>query len=502
MARTYFLGIDAGTSSVKALLLAASGEHAGEVAEMAQKPVSILRSGKGGAEGSAELDPAELFRAVASAVREVMANAGITPSEVRSVGISTLCPALVLYDRQGNLLNNPIMLFDTRSAAEAESLVKRIGADTLFSVGANRIVTGSNTLPLLLWFRKHRPEIFAQIASIGYLHTWLGNELTGERVLDYSSASYSGLFKTGGTKSWSSELIATLGLSRDMLPPLASGSDLLGKLRPEAAEIFGLDPGIPVSVGGADTACAALAMNVFSSGEQFLTLGTSGVICAATDSPVFDNRCMNRCHITGDSWLMNGAMSNSGLALSWVKELLYPDTAAAEKEIFKRMDAAAARTPAGSGGVVFLPYLVGERTPVWNPEASGVLHGLKISTSQSDIIRAALESTGYGIRQILDIVEPLVGEISKIPVTGGGSKSPLWLQCIADITKREIAAVQMADSAGIGAALIGAIAAGEFSHGREAAQFLKRAEERVYIPDTSVAGLYDTQYEIYKNLSG
>ncbi len=490
----YLLGWDLGTSSLKAVLIDTCGKVAGSV----QRKVRNLHPFS----GAAELDSKEVWKDLVSATGELLEQTGVSPASVLSIGISTLCPGLVLFDASNHMLYPPVIVIDSRSQAEADELNAQLGPQRFFETGGNRIITGGNTLPLLLWFRNNKPELYQKVEKIGYLSTWIGMELTGEMALDYSCASFSGLFDLRITRTWNQELLDAVSIPESILPDLAVGSQRLGGLNTSDLLALGLRQGIPVSVGGADTACAALAMGVFEDSQQFLSLGTSGVLCSASSSGRFDDRNMNRCHVTGDTWLMNGVMSSVGLAMSWIQSILFTeeDVKAHCSQLYRQMDIAAQNEQPGAGGTIFLPYLSGERTPVWDASAQGVLFGLTKDTSRSQIIRAVLESTGYGITQILEIAEALTGPVDDIPVIGGGASSPVWLQIISDITGKRLYSVNVPDIAGVGAALLGGIAAGIYRDGREASSKVDKKAVNSFVPDSRYKELYAKAFSRYSSL--
>ncbi len=493
--KEYLLGWDIGTSSLKAILTDTCGSIAGSV----KKTVRNLHPFP----GAAELDSKEVWQSLLSATDQLLKQTEVRPEHIVSLGISTLCPGFVLFNSSNEILYPPVIVLDSRSKVEADALNEEFGPQAFFKVGGNRVIAGGNTLPLLLWFRNRRPDIYRKIAKIGYLSTWIGFELTGEMALDYSCASYSGLFDMRETRKWAPHLLDAVSVSPSVLPDLGYGSDKLGELRNEGLIALGLRRGISVSVGGADTACSALAMGVFEDSQQFLSLGTSGVLCAGASRSRFDDRFMNRCHITGDTWLMNGAMSNVGLSMTWVKSILFSEEEQRnrETEIFHHMDECARDAVPGAGGTVFLPYLTGERTPVWDTSAQGVWFGLRSDTSRSELIRSVLESTGYGLRQIVEIVENLNGAIDDdIPVIGGGASSSVWLQIISDIIGKRLYSVNIPDIAGVGAALLGGIADGIYTDGVEAASFIEKKAVHEYIPDLETGDTYRKVFGRYASL--
>ncbi len=276
--------------------------------------------------------------------------------------------------------------------------------------------------------------------------------------MDPSNASYTGLFETGGGLSWSSGIIRRAGLDSDKLPPIVASAAGVGNLSCPELEAIGLPAGIPVAMGGGDTACSALAVGAINQGDVFESAGTTNVITACSEKPVFDNRLVNRCHVVPGRWLFHDTMSSTGASLLWLRDDILGERS---QEAFKAAVEAAAGLPPASDIPVFLPYMAGERSPVWDPFAKGVLFGLGLDTRREQLIRAILEGCAFGARQLFGILEEVMGApVVDILSIGGGAKLDAWTQIKADATGRAFAVLESHNAAVAGAAMLGAMAGG------------------------------------------
>ena len=498
---SYLLGWDIGTSNIKAVLLSEGGLLRGNAAVPQE-----IRSPE---PGYAELDPEEIWTKLLRVTDLLLEQTGVLSRTISAVGVSSLCPGLILLDRNMEPLHPAVIVLDRRSCTEAEELNRLPAGDAIREAGKNRIAAGANSLPWLLWFRRNRPEIWERMAVFGFLTSWLGYRLTGKFGLDYSGASFTGLFETGGQRIWRKDLALETGIDPAVLPDLMPSGAELGRLKNRDLLGRGFSQGTIVAAGGADTACSALTLGVFDRGDRFLSLGTSGVLCGATDAPVFDDRCMNRCHVAGSGWLMNGAMSNTGLSVRWLQSILKGENNPGEDAENHRLkdltapgfsDRLLEGTSPGAGGLVFLPYLTGERTPVWDMTARGAFFGLHAGTTGGDLLRAVLESAGFGLRQILEIIEPLTGVSEQLTVIGGGSVNHLWLQILAEITGKRMVQRECPEAAAAGAALLAGLAAGVYRNEREASRVIGKKTVREAVPEDPGNPVYEKNFAVYREL--
>ncbi|MDN5344091.1 MAG: xylulokinase [Clostridia bacterium] len=491
------LGIDVGGSSVKVAAFTPDGLLRGFQCEAIT--IDYPRP------GWAEVWPRQWLEKIAAGIHALYTKNGIRKEQVAAMGLSTMCPALIPFDPQGQVLRPAILYMDTRSQEQARRLRQEIALDTVVRLTGNRIAAGTISATSMLWLKEQEPETYKKVAFFGHGNTYLGLLLTGEAGIDPSNASLTGLFTTGRELDWSQELCQAYGLSRHKLPPVIPSARNLGSLRPEAAAALNLPQGIPVAMGGADTACSGLALGVTERGQVFETAGTSDVLSLCTDDPQFDDRFLNRCHVVPGRWLNMGAMSTPGAAFRWVRDQLgqvekYVAEASGQ-DAYDILCSEAAQSRPGAGGVIFLPYLSGERSPIWDPLARGAFVGLSLATTRSDLVRAVLEAGCYGLRQNLAIAEKILGaRIERIAVVGKGAKNSIWAQLRADITGKEILAIAYHETAVLGAAMLGGIAAGIYSGYHEAIEKAATREGILCQPDEGHKEIYDQAFLIYSQV--
>ncbi|QGP93690.1 Xylulose kinase [Neomoorella glycerini] len=491
------LGIDVGGSSVKVATFTPEGLLRGFQCEA----ISIDYPQP----GWAEVWPRQWLEKIATVIHALYTKNGIRKEQIAAVGLSTMCPALIAFDAKGQVLRPAILYMDTRSREQAGWMEQQVAMPEAVRLTGNRIAAGTISATSMLWLKKHEPEVYKSTAFFGHGNTYLGLLLTGKTGIDPSNASLTGLFTTGTKLDWSHELCRAYELSMHKLPPIIPSTEKLGSLRSEAATALDLPEGIPVAMGGADTACSGLALGVTETGQIFETAGTSDVLSLCTDDPKFDDRFLNRCHVVPGRWLNMGAMSTPGAAFRWVRDQLgqvekYVAEASGQ-DAYDILCSEAAQSRPGAGGVIFLPYLSGERSPIWDPLARGAFVGLNLATTRSDLIRAVLEAGCYGLRQNLAIAEKILGKpIDRIKVVGKGVKNDIWAQLRADITGKEILAVSYHETAVLGAAMLGGIAAGIYKDYQEGVKKATALEGKVCRPDKRYKEIYDKAFMIYNRL--
>ena len=508
MTNWYLLGIDIGTTSLKLAVL----DSRSKIAARVLRPCRVLSPAK----NEAQLDAAFLWNSLLSGLQELRDGKGIDPGRIAGIGISCLCPGFVPLSGEGEALLDPILYSDRRSVEEADLIRERVGEDRLFAITGNGSMAGAFSGSSLLWVRKHHPDIYRSARYFGHLNTWLAAKLTGRFGMDHTNASYTNLFETAGQKCWSDEICGLLDIDPAKLPPLMESSAPVGTLKNKAFLNLGFREGTPVAIGGADTPCASLAAGVVRHGDVCESAGTTDVLTVCLDRPLFDRRFINRCHVVPGTYIYQGAMSFTGASNQWFLNTLCPDLAAAPagahtaahtalttpgRDSYRLLNEEAASAPAGCGGVVFLPYMQGERSPVWDPDARGVFFGLNLKTTRADMNRAVLESCGYGLRQLKEIAEEKLGmPVTHFPSFGGGAKSAVWSKIKADITGCRIDILEENDLAPVGAALLAGTGAGVFRDVFEASESFERKITNTVLPDRSADGAYERGYRAYTAL--
>ncbi len=425
------VGIDVGTSGVKGLAL----DHSGEVLAQAEAdyPLSTPQP------GWAEQDPAHWWEATEAVLAKLRVAAGVPAG----IGLSGQMHGLVALDRSDRVLRPAILWNDQRTAAECQEIEDSIGLERLIALTGNRALTGF-TAPKLLWLRVHEREVYAQTARIALPKDYVRLRLCGEHATDVADASGTLLLDVAARR-WSEEVLTALELDDAWLPRVLESPAVSGST----------SEGVPVAAGGGDQAAGALGVGVDRPGPASVVLGTSGVVFAALEAFAADPQARVHafCHAVPDAWHAMGVTLSAAGSLRWLR-----DTAAAGVGYDQLMNQAAA-WPAGTEGLLFLPYLVGERTPHADPDARGAFAGLSVRHDRSALVRAVLEGVAFALRDSLDLITELGGRPQLGRVSGGGARSVLWLQIVASVLELPLERVAVDEGAAFGAALLGGVAA-------------------------------------------
>lgn len=421
--RVTLLGIDVGTSGLKAILIDAAGATVDEATSgyevRAPRP------------GWAEQDPDTWWEALQLALAALW-DRGHDPAAVAAIGLTGQMHSLVLLDERGEVLAPSILWCDQRTADECGEITERIGAQGLLDLVANPALPGF-TAPKVLWVRKHWPDALDRAAHILLPKDFIRQRLTGEIATDVSDASGTLLFDVRNRR-WSTDVVRALGIDAALLPPAFEGSAITGSVLPGAAEQLGLVAGTPVVAGGSDNAAAAVGLAAVDPGVLTLSIGTSGVIFAPLDRfpDAIDGRLHVFCHALPDRWHLMSVTLAAGGSLHWLREVLAPVLPAAGDAAYDWLMERAAAAPAGSGDLVFLPYLTGERTPIVDPAARGVFFGLNAGHRLEHVVRSVLEGVAFSQRQGLDLMRRAGAATAVARGAGGGLTSPVWRQVLAD----------------------------------------------------------------------
>ena len=447
---SHVLGLDVSTTATKAILV----DQAGEVASVGSATYGYevprpLWS---------EQDPQLWWDGAQAAIREALSRAGIDGADVAAVGLAGQMHGAVLLDDADQPLRPAILWNDQRTAAECDEIRRRVGVAHLIQVTGNDALTGF-TAPKLLWVRRHEPDIWRRIAHVGLPKDFVRHRLTGDHAVDRADGAGTLLFDIAA-RDWSAEVLAALELDSRWLPRIAEGTEVTGVVTAAAARATGLAPRTPVVGGGGDQAANGVGVGAVDPGVVALSLGTSGVVFAATDRPLVEpeGRVHAFCHAVPERWHLMSVMLSAAGSLRWFRDALAPGAA------YDALDAEAASVPAGSDGLRFLPYLTGERSPHPDPLARGAFVGLTISHERRHLTRSVLEGVAFGLRDGLDqIVATGVPAPDTIRASGGGIASTVWRQILADVLGAEIATVSTTEGAAFGAAMLAAVGAGWFA---------------------------------------
>lgn len=492
----YFLGLDIGTSGAKALLCDEQGQIINSA--MADYPLYTpfpLWS---------EQDPEDWWRGACQAIQDVISGAFIQPAEITAVGLTGQMHGAVFLDQNDQVIRRALLWNDQRTGAECEQITEIIGYERLIEISGNPALTGFQA-PKILWLRNHEPENYGQLAKVLLPKDYVRLKLTGEYASDCSDAAGTLLLDLH-QRDWSSELLEKLEIPRDWLPTIYEGSQVTGMLRSEIAEALGLPAGIPVVAGGGDNAAAAVGTGIVRAGLVSSSIGTSGVIFAHSDEINLDpaGRLHTFCHAVPGKYHLMAVTLSAGNSLRWLRDTLQSaGRSRADVEDlmmdYEAMTAQAAEIPVGSEGLIFLPYLNGERTPHLDPLATGGFIGLTARHTSAHMVRAVMEGVTYSLRDGIEIMRNLDVPIHQVRTIGGGGKSALWCQMQADIFNCEVVNLEVEEGPAYGAALL-AIAADQDADGVSAVSESCVKPKGIRLPDPSNQDRYERFYAVYREL--
>ena len=490
------LGLDLGTTGVKAALFTPTGA----VIASATRGYALQHPQP----GWAEQDPSDWWQATRDAIRACLAAA--PEATVRGVGISGQMHGAVLLDDRFQVVRPCIIWADQRTQAECDEITRRVGQARLIDLVSNPALPGF-TAPKILWVRNHEPERWARVRRVLLPKDWLRFMLTREIAQEISDAAGTCLLDvTRG--QWSAETLAALDLSPDLFPPIVGSADVAGRVSSDAAALTGLPAGIPVAGGGADNACAAVGAGIVAPGQSLVSIGTSGVVLAYSATPVVDRsgpvpRVHTFTHALPDAWYLMAVTQGAGLSLRWARDHIARDAIAAAHaagdDPYDLLMREAAVIAAGSDGLLFLPYLQGERTPILDSRARGGWIGLTAAHTRGHLIRAVLEGVAFSLCEGLDVLRASGVAITELRATGGGARSPLWRQILADTFDLPITPLATEEGPVLGAANLASVAAGIFPTVAEACAESVRLGDPV-LPDPVTARRYARLYPLYQGL--
>jgi len=451
--------------------------------------------------GWAEQDPRDWWRATTAAVRAALAQPGARPEEIGCVGFSGQMHGATLLDQDGEVVRPALIWCDQRTEAQCHSITERIGADRLIELTSNPALTGF-TLPKLLWVRENEPDQWARVRSILLPKDYARFRLTGDRASDVADASGTLLFDVA-ERRWSETVADALAIDRRCLPLVYESPEITGVVSAAGASATGLSEGTPVVAGAGDQAAGAVGMGIVKSGAVSATIGTSGVVFAATDRPARDlkGRVHTFCHAIPGRWHVMGVTQAAGLSLRWFRDQFGVSIGHQSDKIdpYDLLCAEAATAPPGSDGVLWAPYLMGERTPHLDPRARAALVGLAANHSRAHVIRAILEGVAFSLRDTLTIFAEMKVPVTNIRLGGGGARATLWRQIQADIYGAAVEILAAEEGAAYGAALLAGVGAGVWSSVDEACAATVRVAAQVE-PDPKTVAAMNHRYTAFRAL--
>ena len=481
----YIVGIDTSTTATKALLVRADGQVlAVGTSEYAYETPRPLWT---------EQHPELWWQATVSSLRQVVAQSGVDPTEILGIGLTGQMHGLVLLDTAGEVLRPAILWNDQRTGTQCDEIRERVGKERLIQITGNDALTGF-TAPKILWVRENEPEVYARVAHILLPKDYVRYQLTGEFAADKAGGSGTILFDLA-TRAWAPDVLEALEIPAEWLPRTFEGPQITGTVSTGAARATGLKAGTPVFGGGGDQAAGAVGTGAVVEGVVSLSLGTSGVIFAAAGRPIIEpeGRLHAFCHAVPGKWHLMGVMLSAGGSLRWYRDTMAPGVA------FDTLLAPAAEVTPGSEGLLYLPYLTGERTPHPDPLARGAFVGLTVRHTLPHMTRAVLEGVAFGLRDSFELMQAAgLSGIRQVRITGGGASSRLWRQILADVLASELVMVNTTEGAAYGAALLAATGAGLFPDVEAA------CAATIRITGTTTPGpaseTYQLVYPLYRNL--
>jgi xylulokinase len=492
------LGIDVSTTGAKALLV----NERGDVLSSATEEYSLstpfpLWS---------EQNPEDWWEGVQGAVRRVLATPGVRAADISGIGLTGQMHGLVLLDKHNAVLRPAILWNDQRTGSQCAEITRLAGGvERLLALTANPVLPGF-TAPKIVWVRENEPSIYEQVERILLPKDYIRFRLTGEFATEVSDASGTSLFDVANRR-WSSEMLRMLQIPEDWLPRCTESPEVSGRIARSAAQVTGLREGTPVVGGGGDQAAQAVGSGVVRPGIISVTSGTSGVVFAFED--VFAVEPQGRvhvfCHAVPNKWHAMGVMLSAGGAFRWFRDALaqveVAEAAATGEDPYELLVRQAAAVEPGSEGLLFLPYLTGERTPYADPNARGAFVGLTVRHGKGHLVRAVLEGVSFGLRDSLELIRGLDVPIDQVRASGGGARSELWRQIQADVFNTELVMINITEGAAFGAALLAGVGAGVYSSVPEGVSAAIRVVSRT-APRSDVVDVYQRFYPLYRGLYG
>lgn len=490
---TCVIGLDIGTTSTKAVVYTETGRILG----LGNVNYELLTPRP----TWAEQEPDVIFAAVLSALRDAIAQAGVTPGEIAAIGFSTAMHSLIAVDEQGVPLTNSITWTDNRSVAQAQKLEQDGGGHSIY------LHTGTPIHPMaplskLIWMREEAPDIFRKAARFVSIKEYVLFRLFGEWLVDYSIASATGLFDIRQL-DWHDPALQAAGITRERLSQPVPTTHILRGIRSPYAEEIGVYPDTPFVIGASDGVLANLGVGAIHPGQLAVTIGTSGAVRCVVDKPLTDEHSRTFCYVLDEKrWVIGGPTNNGGIALRWFRDQFCEKEGEEAQglglEAYDVMLQAASRIPAGSEGLLFLPYLSGERAPHWNAEARGSFFGVSLHHRRDHFIRAVLEGILFSVYHVERALTDLAGSSREIRASGGFVRSPVWRQMMSDVFGYDLLVPQTYESSSLGAAILAMQAAGMISRLEEGARLVSVVER--HRPDQARYAVYQQLFALYERL--
>jgi len=481
----YLMGLDISTTGAKALII----DEAGAVIAVANTPQPISQPQP----LWSEQNPADWWDGICVSIRQALADSGLNGDDISAIGLTGQMHGLVLLDESGAVLRPSILWNDQRTQAQCDDMTARIGARRLIELTGNPAVTGF-TAPKILWVRDNEPEIYARVRQVLLPKDYIRYRLTDAYATDLAGAAGTSLLNVA-ERAWSAEVLDALEIPAEWLPPVHEGTQITSVISEAGAAETGLKAGTPVVGGGGDQAAGAVGMGCVSPDKIGVTVGTSGVVFAPLNRYAYEEegRLHAFCHALPDTWHFMGVMLSAAGSLQWYKDTFAPQLA------FDALLAEAADAPAGSDGLFFLPYLTGERSPHPDPLARGAFIGITSRHTRGHMTRAVLEGVAFGLKDSFTLVAQAgLPDSFEVRISGGGAKSPVWQQIIADVLAAPLVNINTTEGGAFGAAILASVVAGVYGDVASACEAMIQTSDEV--PIGADADLYAERYEVYRSL--
>lgn len=491
---TLFLGIDLGTSAVKCILVDEAG--AVKASSSVEYPMAQPHP------GWAEQDPEDWWEGTKSCIQKLLRTEGVEAASIKGIGLSGQMHGSVFLDEELKVIRPALLWSDQRTSQQCDWIEQTIGPAKLGELTGNKALTGF-TAPKIIWLRDHESENYARIAHIMLPKDYVRLQLTETFGMDVADASGTLLLDVAN-RQWSAEVLEKLDIPQEWLPPLYESNDIVGQLRPAAAQALGLPEGVPVVAGGGDQACGAVGVGVVQKGIASVALGTSGVVFVHDEQYEMDEerRLHSFCHGVPGKWHRMGVMLSAGGSFQWWRNHFGKEelNQAAEqgRDVYELLIELAQEAPIGSEGLLFMPYLTGERTPHPDPKARGGFIGLNLRHEKAHLTRAVLEGITFGLRDSLELMKESFVEVNELRVNGGGARSAFWRQMIADIFGYPVVTVNSTDGPAYGAAVMAASGVLNEDISSLCNRWIKIVERTEPNPDNQQK--YEAYYKIYRSL--
>lgn len=489
----YLLGIDIGTSACKIALF----DREGNVIASSNEEYEVLYPKP----GWAEQNPEDWWTAICLGVKAVLEQSGIQPGQIAGIGIDGQSWAAIAVDREGKVLANTPIWMDTRADEICKELNDRVGENRIFEISGNSLQP-SYTTAKIIWYKRNLPQVYGNTYKILQSNSFIAFKMTGKMTQDISQGYGLHCFDMH-TGTWSEELCKALEIPEEILPEIYSCHEVIGTVTSHAAAQSGLAAGTPVVAGGLDAACGTLGAGVIHPGETQEQGGQAGGMSICMDQYQADKRLILGYHVIPGLWLLQGGTTGGGGAMRWLEREL----ADYEREEGKRCGKSslelfndlAQETPPGSDGLIFLPYMAGERSPIWNPKAKGVYYGLDFSKTKGHLIRATMEGVAMSLRHNLEVAEKAGAKVNVLQAMGGAANSLLWTQIKSDVTGKPIAVPSSDTATTLGAAILAGVGVGIYGDFNDAVKITVK-HKRYHVPNQENWEVYDRNYQVYLEL--